>query len=166
MGPLIVEAFRYNRWANMHLLGVCGDLSAEQLEWTAPGTYGTIAATFLHLCSAEQRYLARLTGTEPVLHESQEFPGVGALAVQVERTGDGLIEAATSVRHDEAQVYKFREGRVEMLPAVILLQALHHGNDHRTHVCTILGAHEVSYGDMDGWAYGYATGAAKDLDQG
>jgi hypothetical protein len=36
---------------------------------------------------------------------------------------------------------------------------MHHGNDHRTHVCTILGAHDISYGDMDVWAYGEATGA-------
>jgi uncharacterized damage-inducible protein DinB len=165
MGPLIAEAFRYSRWANLHLLGVCGQLSADQLEWTAQGTYGTIAATFQHLCSAEQRYLARLTGAEPALHESDEFPGIAALTAHAERTGDSLIEAAGTVRYDEAQVYKFRNRRVEMLPAVILLQALHHGNDHRTHVCTILGTHDVSYGDMDVWAYGYATGAAKDLDE-
>lgn len=165
MGPLIVEAFRYNRWANLHLLAVCGDLSAEQLEWTALGTYGTIASTFQHLCSAEQRYLARLTGAEPVLHESNDFPGIAALTTHAERSGVGLVEAAGSVRYDEAQVYTFRDSRVEMLPAVILLQALHHGNDHRTHLCTILGAHDVSYGDMDVWAYGYATGAAKDLDE-
>jgi hypothetical protein len=42
---------------------------------------------------------------------------------------------------------------------VLLIQALHHGNDHRTHVCTILGHHGIPYGDMDVWAYGEAIGA-------
>ena len=36
---------------------------------------------------------------------------------------------------------------------------MHHGNDHRTHICTIFGAHGIDYGDMDVWAYGEATGA-------
>jgi hypothetical protein len=41
---------------------------------------------------------------------------------------------------------------------VVVVQAIHHGNDHRTHICTILGAHDIPYGDMDVWAYGQATG--------
>ena len=36
---------------------------------------------------------------------------------------------------------------------------MHHGNDHRTHVCTILGHHGIEYGQMDVWGYGLATGA-------
>jgi uncharacterized damage-inducible protein DinB len=165
VGPLIVEAFRYNRWANLHLLDACAHLDDDQLQWTAAGTYGSIAATWQHLLGGEQRYLERLTGGEPAVNESQPFPGIATLREHAERNGDRLIEAASSVRHDQEQIYKFREGRVRMMPGVILLQALHHGNDHRTHICTILGAHEVSYGDMDGWAYGYATGAAEDLDE-
>ena len=36
---------------------------------------------------------------------------------------------------------------------LLLLQALHHGNDHRTHVCTILGAHGLPLADVSGWEY-------------
>jgi hypothetical protein len=46
---------------------------------------------------------------------------------------------------------------------VVVIQALHHGNDHRTHICTILGHNGVEYGDMDVWAYGEATGALVQL---
>ena len=60
MDELWIEAFRYNRWANLHLLDVCAKLSEDQLHLTAPGTYGTVDATFLHLLAAEQRYLRRL----------------------------------------------------------------------------------------------------------
>jgi hypothetical protein len=42
---------------------------------------------------------------------------------------------------------------------VVLLQAMHHGNDHRTHLCTILGLHGIDYGGIDVWAYGVAIGA-------
>jgi hypothetical protein len=41
---------------------------------------------------------------------------------------------------------------------IVIIQALHHGNDHRTHICTILGHHGIEYGEMDVWAYGDATG--------
>jgi uncharacterized damage-inducible protein DinB len=75
----LIEAFRYNKWANLHLLDVCAKLSDEQLELTAPGTYGTISATLLHLFSAEQRYLRRLAGTTPEINEREPAPSVADL---------------------------------------------------------------------------------------
>jgi uncharacterized damage-inducible protein DinB len=69
MEPLLVEAFLYNKWANLHLLDVCASFTDEQLQMTAPGTYGTIASTFFHLLGAEQRYLKRLGGAEPQMNE-------------------------------------------------------------------------------------------------
>ena len=36
---------------------------------------------------------------------------------------------------------------------LLFLQAIHHGNDHRTHVCTILGALDLEAPDLSGWRY-------------
>ena len=48
------------------------------------------------------------------------------------------------------------------LPArIILIQALHHGNDHRTHICTVLGNHSLGYGEMDVWSFADATGVVE-----
>jgi hypothetical protein len=124
---------------------------------TAPGTYGTLAATWLHLLAAEQRYLRRLGGSEPALNERDGFPGMAALTEHATRSGDKLIEIAPYVSPDDARETD-RDGRVKLYSGVVVVQALHHGNDHRTHVCTILGHHGLSYGDMDVWAYGQATG--------
>lgn len=159
MEPLAIEAFRYHKWANLHLLDVCGNLSDKQLQWTAPGTYGTIAATLQHLLAAEQRYLWRLGGSEGRFTERHKFPGVAALRENAARSGDELIAAARRSKADAVVRAKFRRGTAEIHVGVLLLQALHHGNDHRTHVCTILGHHAITYGDMDVWAYGEATGA-------
>jgi hypothetical protein len=60
---------------------------------------------------------------------------------------------------DDAIEAKFEDGDYRVQSGVVLIQALHHGNDHRTHICTILGHHGLTYGDMDVWAYGDATGA-------
>ncbi|HSR22467.1 MAG TPA: hypothetical protein VLW53_02875, partial [Candidatus Eisenbacteria bacterium] len=37
--------------------------------------------------------------------------------------------------------------------------AVHHANEHRAHVCSILGAHGLPHPDIDGWAFGRAQGA-------
>jgi uncharacterized damage-inducible protein DinB len=160
MGPLLVEAFRYNKWANLHLLDVCAEFTDERLQMTAPGTYGTIASTFFHMLAAEQRYIRRLGGGEPRISErNSPFPGLAVLRGEAVRSGDELIEIAPKIDPDEAHETTFSDGRVLLHSGVVVIQALHHGNDHRTHICTILGHNGITYGDMDLWAYGEATGA-------
>lgn len=36
---------------------------------------------------------------------------------------------------------------------LLLLQAIHHGNDHRTQICSTLGALGEPVPDLDGWEY-------------
>ena len=154
MSEVLVQALRYNRWANLRLLEVCGDLAEERLQLASSGTYGTIADTWLHLLAAEQRYLKRLVGFEPQLSEKDDFPGIATLKEHAGRSGDELIAAvgrfdpdATSAGRDEFAVRHW----------VVMTQAIHHGNDHRTHICTILGQNDISYGDLDVWAFGDAN---------
>lgn len=158
---ILEHAYRYNRWANLHLLDVCARLSPKQLELTAPGTYGTIAATWMHLLGAEQRYLRRLGGPPPRINDRSEFPGIAGLRRHAERTGDGLLEAARTIPRRSTGDFTFGHDRIRLSKWTIALQALHHGNDHRTHICTILGAQRIEYGDMDVWSYGAATGHEK-----
>jgi uncharacterized damage-inducible protein DinB len=155
----MIEAFRYNKWANLHVLAVCADLSAEQLNFSAPGTYGSVADTLLHVFGAEQRYIRRLTGAEPRISEKDQFPGIAALIEVARQNGDELIRLAGQTRPEDQLDTSYGEQRYRMDSGVVLLQAVHHGNDHRTHICTILGAHGIECGDMDVWAYGKASGA-------
>ncbi len=160
-GPALVEAFRYNKWANLHLLAVCADLSSEQLELSVPGTYGSIAKTFHHMLGAEQRYIRRLTGIEPRISEKEGFPGIAALTSEAGASGDRLIELASAVEPSEQIASELRTPYAKLPAGIVLVQALHHGNDHRTHICTILGSHAIEAGDMDVWAYGLATGESE-----
>jgi uncharacterized damage-inducible protein DinB len=158
MDELLIEAFRYNKWANLHLLDVCAQLSDEQLQLTAPGTYGTVAATLMHLLAAEQRYLRRLAGTEPEISERAPEPRIAVLKEHAARSGDSLIDAARRITPDDT-IDEERDGKLMRLHlGVVLVQAMHHGNDHRTHVCTVLGSHDIPYGEMDVWAYGASIG--------
>jgi uncharacterized damage-inducible protein DinB len=159
VGPHWIEAFCYHRWANSHLLDACAALPEAQLELTTPGTYGTIAATWLHMCGAEQRYVSRLGGGEPVISERDDFPGVIRIKELLTASTDRLTDLAGRLQPDPDHTARFRDGVYRVEPGIILVQALHHGNDHRTHICTILGANSVDYGEMDLWAYGEAIGA-------
>ena len=151
MSDFLVQALRYNRWANLQLLNVCSELSDEQLQLSSPGTYGTIASTWQHLLAAEQRYLRRLVGFEPLVSETDAFPGFDALIQQAAESGEQLIAAAGKTAPD-ATSPDGNGGGVRHW--VVMTQAIHHGTDHRTHICTILGQNGILYGDLDVWAFG------------
>jgi len=164
MDTISAEAFRYNKWANLHLLDVCAGLTADQLQLTSPGTYGTIAATWLHLLAAEQRYIHSSGGSEQRIGEKNGFPGMATLRTEAERSGDELIQLSQRVDPDVTVEGTSRQGRYRQKLWVPLVQAIHHGNDHRTHICTTLGQHGISYGDMDVWGYGEAVDALADIE--
>lgn len=165
MESLGIEAFRYNLWANLLVLDACGALSVEHLELTAPGTYGTIARTLMHLLGAEQRYVQRLGGSEPRIRDlSEPFPGVEPLRIHAETSGGDLIELAGRLRAEETVEATWPDGTFTVAAGVILIQALHHGNDHRTHICTILGGNDLTVPATDVWAYGDATGGIVPLE--
>ena len=132
MEPVLIEAFRYNSWANLHLLDVCGNFSDGQLQLTSPGTYGTIAATFQHLVGAERRYLWRLSGGVGRFMVRHKFPGIAVLRKEAAISGDHLIELARRSNGEASVISKWKEGAKRVNVGVLLIQALHHGNDHRT----------------------------------
>jgi len=146
-----VQALRYNRWANLQLLDVCSRLTEEQLQLSSSGTYGSVAATWQHLVAAEQRYLKRLTGVEPRINEKDEFPGIEKLREHARRSGDMLIDSVGKFDPDGTTPGGADSAVKNWL---VMTQAMHHGNDHRTHICTILGQNDIAYGDLDVWAFG------------
>ena len=151
MSDVLVQALHYNRWATLHLLDVCTQLSDDQLQLSAEGTYGTIAATWQHLLAAEQRYLRRLVGFQPEITEKDDFPGLAKLREHAERSGEALISAVGRFDPDGTTPDGDGGGVKQWL---VMTQAIHHANDHRTQICTILGQNGISYGDLDVWAFG------------
>jgi hypothetical protein len=63
--------------------------------------------------------------------------------VDSERMGEG--------RGDSGDVFAIRGG-------IFITQALHHANEHRAHICTILGAHGYEAPDVSAWGYALASG--------
>lgn len=151
------DALLYHRWANLQLLGQCAKLTEQQLELTSPGTYGSIAASWLHILAAEQRYVRRLTGAEAVLSEKHEFPGIEALVEHARRSGDALVAAAENLAPEATTDVDYDGHKVALRKSLIVVQAIHHGNDHRTQIGTILLSHSLPLEDIDVWSYGLAV---------
>jgi uncharacterized damage-inducible protein DinB len=94
----ITEMFRYNVWANLCVLEACQDLTADQLNASAPGTYGTIRDTLVHIIRSEAGYLALLIGERlPPPFQSEAHPSLSELRSYAQLVGDALIQAAARV---------------------------------------------------------------------
>ena len=159
MATALVELYRHNLWANLHLLDACAGLGDEQLDASAPGTFGRVRDTLVHLFAAEERYVALLSDQRPErpLSERDPFPGFEELRERARRSGEALIELAGQTPADRVLRGTWRDGPYEMLATVPLVQAINHATEHRAHVMTILTQRGVELPDIDGWAYGEAT---------
>ena len=142
-------------WATARLIDHCAGLPAEALAETVPGTVGTIQEALTHLVAADQRYLSRLDGQEadPAVREPDGPADLAVLRNAVEAQAarwTALVERADTL---DVTLQRRDEAPVPHAEGLLFLQAVHHGNDHRTHVCTILGAHGREAPDLDGWHY-------------
>jgi uncharacterized damage-inducible protein DinB len=154
------DAFAHHVWATMRLIDTCLPLSAEQLGTTVPGTYGSILETIRHLVGGDSDYLSIMTGDRahlvdadpmdlPALRAAMEKDGVLWSAL----LGQDLDPGAMVHEVDEHDGYE-RDATI----GVRLAQALHHGTDHRSQICTALTALGVEPPGIDVWTYGVQAG--------
>jgi uncharacterized damage-inducible protein DinB len=151
----LADFFRFNLWANLRMLDACLRLTDAQLDTTIPGTYGSVRATLMHIVAGEEGYVQRFTGQrpEPALHSDDPFPGFDALQQRSRLNGEALISIAEQFEHGQVLQLSF-QGQVYAVPAIyVLIQAINHGNDHRSQVATLLSQQGITPPDLDGWAY-------------
>lgn len=154
------QLLRHNAWANVSVLEFCRALDPVRLEMTAIGTYGTLYGTLQHLVGAEQWYISLLTG---------EWLGGPPVRREKRRSLDDLIAVATATGQRGIAMADADDGqrRIDLgggewaTAAVILTQLVHHGNEHRTQVTTILGANGTDPPALSAWAFAIATGTAE-----
>lgn len=150
----MIDPFRHNSWATIRLLRFCRDLQSSALDRSAPGTYGTIRQTLAHLVGSEERLALIVEGT-PRREGPDVFTSLDDLiqrqAILAERW-DRLLDPPP---HPERPV-EIPEGQRRRLVRLgtVLAQVVAHGNEHRTHVCTVLGTYGIDPPAIDGWAYG------------
>ncbi len=148
------DMFRYHTWATLKLLDYCVTLPSETLDETAPGTMGTIRETFTHLISSDAGYQARMRSDPSLRIQNRESLSLAELReIFVERSKGWEMVLDHLDAYDPA--IEAHDDYPEIVHArnLLLTQALHHGNDHRTHICSVLGAHGFETPWMDAWAF-------------
>lgn len=157
--PALDDAFGHHAWATLRLIDACMPLDPGQLASPVPGTYGSILDTMRHIVGADAWYLFVMThGRTPRIDEdTMELP---ALRREMERHADAWSSLLTEMLDPDRDVVANRQdGSVAHAPAGIrFAQALHHGTDHRSQVCTGLTGLGVEPPDIDVWAFGEMDG--------
>jgi uncharacterized damage-inducible protein DinB len=156
----LIDGFRHNTWATSLVLAACQDLTQHQLDTTVPGTFGSVIDTLRHLVASEGGYCRRLTGDEPEwLQRARETESVAELA----RYNDELATRwerflATPFDAERVFVMDWDDGSSRDVPAgVVLMQVLHHANEHRTQVNTALTTLGVTPPELGVWEFAAAT---------
>jgi uncharacterized damage-inducible protein DinB len=155
-----LDLARHNAWATAQVLETLRGLDEMALNATVPGTYGTILETIRHLVDAEGSYVYRLTGAWPD-HPWRGDADVGLdvlnerAAILGETLERFLAEPWDCDRLGEA---RGGDGSVFAVPAgVFLTQIFHHANEHRAHICTMLGSLGHDAPDVSAWGYSLAA---------
>jgi uncharacterized damage-inducible protein DinB len=159
------DAFAHNTWATLRVIDTCFTLSPEQLETSVPGTYGSILDTLRHLVAADSNYLFVCSGqTEDPPIEDEQTMDLGALRSAIERFGPKW--AALLDRDPDPGMVLVRhrpDGSETTAPLSIrLAQAVHHGTDHRSQMCTALTNLRIEPPFIDVWAFGEVDGRVID----
>ena len=152
--PLLADAFDHHVWATLRVIDVCLPLSAEQLARTAQGTYGPILDTMRHIAGADAGYLFALSGGRiPAIEEDQmDLPELRSVMAGHKAAWARVLDEC----HDpDVIVTRHREdGSETRAPLGIrLAQALHHGTDHRSQVCTALTSLGIEPPAIDAWDF-------------
>jgi uncharacterized damage-inducible protein DinB len=152
--PLLADAFSHHIWATGRLIDACIALDPAQLETTAQGTYGTILDTMRHLVAADRGYLFSLTDGR-VTEIEEATMDLAALRAVIEGSGSEWVALVATDIDPDADVVRHRDdGTDSHAPAgVRYAQALHHGTDHRSQICTMLTALGVEPPEIDVWDY-------------
>lgn len=155
MNGTLLELYRHKTWATLRLIEYCQGLNDEHLNASIPGTYGTIRDTLRHLVDSEEDYCSILTGER--LSELPDGPvALGELAERVRRLAPRWELLAQDA--DLAGRELILEDGYRMLGAVPMAQAIHHADDHRSHVLSIIGARGLEVPDLSVWHYAESAG--------
>ena len=155
------NAFGHHVWATLRVLDECLALSPEQLETAVPGTYGSILDTARHTVGADASYLFVLSGGRVALID-EDTMDLAELRATMEGHGAAWSSVLAEDPDPDAVLVRHRDdGSETAAPVSIrLAQALHHGTDHRSQICTALTTLGVEPPLIDVWDYGGRTAAS------
>jgi uncharacterized damage-inducible protein DinB len=160
----LADAVAHHAWATLVLIDACRGLTNEQLKTTAPGTYGSIIDTLRHLVATDAAYLWLMTdGRVPDIEDEEMQLDEMRLAMEGHAVAWSELVATDP---DPERIVKRRrnDGSETDAPLGIrLAQAIHHGTDHRSQICTALTILGIDPPVIDVWQFGHTDGRVVDI---
>jgi uncharacterized damage-inducible protein DinB len=157
--PILADAFDHHIWATLRLMDACQPLTAEQLATAVPGTYGSILDTWRHLVGADAGYLFGISGGrfDEIEEAELDLPALRAVMDANRERWASLLEESLD---PDLDVVRHRDdGSASHAPLGIrLAQALDHGTDHRSQICTALTGLGIQPPEIDAWAFAWEQG--------
>lgn len=156
---LLSDAFDHHVWATLRVIDTCLALSPGQLATAVPGTFGTILDTLRHIVGADTAYLYVMTGERWPLIEEDDMD-LPQLRAAMEANGAEWTRLLATNPDPGTILSRHREdGSATHAPfGIRLAQALHHGSDHRSQICTALTLLDIAPPDIDVWDFGWQNG--------
>ena len=161
---LLAHAFDHHVWATLTLMDACDALTPEQLETNVPGTYGTVLDTMRHTVGADCGYLFVIGGgSRPRIDEDDM--DLAQLRSEMETNGPAWTEILEQDLDPDDMLVRVRDdGSTLVAPKGIrLAQALHHGTDHRSQICTALTQLGIEPPFIDVWDFGGESGSVTEM---
>lgn len=137
---LLEDAFAHHVWATLRLIDACLALSPEQLDTVVPGTYGSILETVRHVVGSDSWDLF-VASDERTSHIEEERMDLAELRAAMEGHGAAWASLLAKEPDPDAVLREVDEDdgyTRDIRMGIQLAQALHHGTDHRSQVCTAL----------------------------
>jgi uncharacterized damage-inducible protein DinB len=158
------DAFGHHVWATLQVIDACLALDPKQLSTAVPGTYGSILDTLRHTVGADRGYLYALTGGRVATIEEEELDLAALRAVMISDGPEWSSFVAQDLDPDLIVIRHRDDGSESHAPLGIrLAQALHHGTDHRSQVCTALTSLGVEPPAIDVWDFASKDGRLVDI---
>jgi uncharacterized damage-inducible protein DinB len=157
--PVLADAFGHHVWATIRVLDTCADLDDAQLATTVPGTYGSIIDTLRHIVGGDVFYLDVLGGGEPEPFDKQasDIPSLRAVMEAHDPIWQALIAGEPDPTTDVVE-YEDNGYETHVPLGIRLAQALYHGSDHRSQVCTALTSLGIEPPGIEVWDFALLDG--------
>lgn len=165
-GSLVRDAFAHHTWATKRLAQACLKLTPEQLTAGVPGTYGSILETMRHIVADDWFYLGVLIGRRPAFESDPHTMDIAELSVAVdilEADWAGLLAGHLDPDVIVKEVDDEDGFQRDATVGLHLAQALHHGNEHRAHVCTAFTILGVEPPGVSVFQFGLETGRSAEV---
>jgi uncharacterized damage-inducible protein DinB len=158
MTSVLLELVGHKTWATRKLIALCKTLDPSMVDTTAPGTYGTIRQTLVHLVNADRNYYRRLCSEQPWERMDEQTTDLEMVAERFDAVVAGWQALAQDASVADRDL-RYPKGEV-VKGAVVFAQSIHHGDVHRAHVLSILGSHSLQVPELDLWEYAFEVGLA------